>query len=758
MSQKAKKTNDQPHGKGGNSPGKGRFWPVLAVFLLAVLVRGLYLYDSSDNPTFSAPVVDAMTYDQMARQIVADQTFKSKFFWQPIFYPVFLSGVYMLSNSSILCVRILQVLLGSVTCVLVYRLGDRTFGKNGGILAGIICAVYMPLVFFEGELLATGWAAFWAIAAILALLRAKENPTLINCLAFGLVCALTIVTRPAFLPFIATGCIWLIIALIRRRIGTARFILSLGTAAAGFFIIAVPVMLLNRGATGKATILPYSGGINLYIGNNPDYKETITTRPGRPWKELAELPIKHGLSIDDRYGSQQFFFDKTTDYITSEPLSFLKGLCYKTAQFVSPREMPRNIDIYQFRKWSGMLRVGVFKIGRFGFPFGLLLPLALVGGFCWRRKIAAPIWLLVLFYPASVILVFVTSRYRVPIVPVISVLAAGGCLAIWQFIKQHQPKKLAATAAAIAGIAVATGLAGPFYAEQIDLEPELYCGLGDSLEKQGRPAEAIEAYSKAIALRQTYAEAYHGLGNVYVKQGKFKKAVEQYSQSLKYEPGHAETLNNMANALLNLKRLPEAVEKYRQAIEAAPDIADTYINLGLCLKQLNRVDEAVEAYNKALQIDPTSKNIHDKLGAAYFATGQMSKAAEHYYKAVALEPDKASLYYNLGAVYSAQGEYEKAVEYYEKSLELKPNDPETLTNMAYALGILERFPEAAEKYRMALKLIPDDAGLYCQLGICLVRQGKVDEAIEAYEKAIRIDPQHDLAGKSLKYLRRQSGQ
>ena len=46
----------------------------LGVFLLALLVRGIYLADSRDNPTFQTPVVDSQTYDGLARRPGAGPT------------------------------------------------------------------------------------------------------------------------------------------------------------------------------------------------------------------------------------------------------------------------------------------------------------------------------------------------------------------------------------------------------------------------------------------------------------------------------------------------------------------------------------------------------------------------------------------------------------------------------------------------------------------------------------------------------------
>jgi len=695
---------------------KDRLWPVVAVFLLAVLVRGLYLYQSRRNPTFSAPIVDAMTYDQMARKFAGGEGLTSEFFWQPTFYPLFLSAVYWLSNSSIICVKLVQILLGGLTCVLVYLFGNKVFGKPAGVLAGVICALYMPLVFFEGELLATGWAAFWAVATILALLRAREKPTVARGFILGAACALAIATRSVFLPFVGAALAWLIIVWIRRAVGIRRFLLGVVGLAAGFFVIAGPQLFMSRRVIGKATIMSYSGGINFYIGNNPNYKQTITTRPGIAWRKLTELPAEAG--IEDEFETQQFFFDRTTEYITSQPLSFLKGLAYKTAQFINSREMPRNVDIYLFRRWSGLLSLGVWKAGAFGFPFGLLLPLAIAGAFYRRRETSSPIWLFMLLYSASVILVFVTARYRVPIAPVMSVLAAAGCLTVWQFIKERQPKKFAAAVAGCAVISLASTIPGPFYAEQLDFEPELYYCLGDSLDKRDRTAEAIEAYSKAISLRYDYVEAHHNLGLLLVDQGKIEEAITHYNVALKTDPENA----------------------------------GVHDDLGFALFQLGKTQKAIGRYKEAIRINPKSASAHDNLGTAFYKLRRMSEAIRHYSRAVALKADDPVSHNNLGNVFAIQGQPQKAIEHYEKSLNLKPDDVETLTNMANALATMKKFPEATQKYRQALEAAPDDAGIYYNLGICLKEQGRIDEAIEAFNKALVIDPQHIRARQALKHL------
>jgi len=688
----------------------------VAVFLLAVLVRGLYLYDSSDSPTFFAPIVDSLTYDQMARGLLDGRGITREFFWQPMFYPLFLSMVYWLSHSSVIWVKFIQLILGGVTCVLVYRLGQKLFGRPAGMLAGVITAVYVPLVFFEGELLAVGWAAFWSVTLVLVLIKAGEKPSVWSCFVLGLLGALSIITRPVFLPFFAAGCIWLLVVWIRGRIEAKKLVVSVATIAAGFLVVAGPVAISSYQVMGKVMILPYSGSVNLYIGNNPNYKETITIRPGLGWRELVELPGKQGIKDDS--GKQRFFADKTVDYIVNEPASFLKGLVYKTAQFFSSREMPRNVDIYLFRRWSAVLRAGVWKAGRFGFPFGVLLPLAVVGAVYRRRKVPWPIWLLAIFYPASVILVFVTSRYRTPIIPVTSVLAAAGCGAVWKILQGRQWPKLAVAGVIVLGIGLVSTAAGPFYAEQIDYEPELYYWLADSLEQQGRADQAIRAYCKAISSRADYVEAHRSLGLLLVEQ----------------------------------KRLQEAVAHYNTALAVVGEDAGLHEGLGMALSRQGKIKDAIEHYHKAIQIDPEKAGAYSNLGTAFLALNRLDEALKNYSRAIELNPNDSVTHNNIANIFAIQGRLHKAVEHLEISLRIKPGDPETLNNLANALASLGKFQQAAEKYKDALRVAPDDADIYFNLGICLQQQGRIDEAVAAFRKALAIEPGHKEARQGLEKL------
>lgn len=705
----------------GNA-GRSSIWLAVIVFALAAAVRGLYLYDSSDNPTFFTPIVDSLTYDQMAGDLVEGKPMTHEFFWQPLFYPLFVSLVYSLSGSCILCVKILQTILGALTCVLSYRLGEKVFGRAAGVAAGIITALYIPLIFWEGELLAVGWAAFWSVALVWVLIAASDKPSVWRGFVLGLCGILSIITRPVFLAFFAAACVWLVFTWLRRKVRARRLLFGVAGIAVGFLLVAGPVGILSRQVTGRVMILPYSGGVNLYIGNNPNYKQTITIRPGLGWRKLLEMPAKQGIT--NRWEKARFFTDKTIDYVVREPAGFLNGLAYKTTQFFSSREMPRNVDIYLFRKWSVLLQAGVWKASGFGFPFGPMLALAVVGLLYARRNTPPAIWLFAVLYPASVILVFVTSRYRTPVIPVLSVLAAAGCAALWKSLAQGQWRRLAILGLIAAGVGWAATAAGPFYAEQLNYEPELYYGLADSLDKRGHTDEAIEAYSKAVELRAAYVEARH----------------------------------NLALLLVKKQRLPEAMAQYDAALELDPENAGLHEDIGVALFRQGRTQDAIKHYQRAAEIKPDKASVYDNLGTAFLSLKRLDEAQRHYSKAVELDPDDPVSHNNLGNVFAMQRELDKAAEHYERSLAIQPADAEVLNNLANVFAGLGDLEKATEKYEQALRIAPNDAGIYVNLGLCLQRQGQTNRAAEAFRKALSINRKNKRAQQALQELPKTSVQ
>ena len=553
-----------------NRLDRKNLWIAVGIFSLALVVRLLYLYEVSKSPTFLTPIVDSATYDRLARSLAVRNEMEHTFFWQPFFYPFFLSRVYFFSGASIIFAKLVQILLGSALCVLVYRLGHNVFDRRTGILAAVITALYGPLIFFESNLLATGWSSIWSVVLILLFLKAGGKKGLWIYFALGICGGLSIITRPTFLLFLAAAGIWLVLTLRRASMQWAMIAVRKALVLMGALCILAPVALICFHVTGRFGILPESGPINLYVGNNPETSKTIALRPGTDWKNITRLPHRHGAK--DQQQAEQFFMRRFWDYVATQPLHYLKGLAHKTLQFISSRELPRNTDIYTSRKYSLLLSAMTWKLHGFGFPFGILLPLTLLGFI--RPRVPLPIVLFLILYPLAVILVFVAARYRVPVIPVMTILAAAGFWRVIETIKMKRWLRAAAMAAIIAAVAILSSLPGPFVMETYNYEAEMYYCLGFIDRRQGRTEEAIFNLSEALRLNPRYSAAHKTLGHILYNQGKPEEAIEHFKKTLEINPELNSVHYYWGIALLDIGKVDQAIEHMSEALYHAEASGD----------------------------------------------------------------------------------------------------------------------------------------------------------------------------------------
>jgi Tfp pilus assembly protein PilF len=583
------------------------------VFGVALLLRLLHLAQSASGPTFFAPVVDAETYDRLARSFAAGGGFTHEFFWQPPFYPVMLGVIYRVADGSIVVAKLLQAVIGSWTCVLTFRLADDLFERRAGLLAGLLAAGSGPAIYFDGELLATGWAGFWSVALILLFLHAARCRSASASAALGLVGALSVLTRPPFLPVFLAGCLWL--GFVGRRDGGSRRAAPrLALVALGFLALAVPVALLSRAHTGRASLLPTSGGLNLYIGNNPEADRTVAIRPGWDWKELTQLPRHHGIT--ERRDTGPFFARLVLDYARRDPAGFARGLAVKGLQLLCSRELPRNTDVYLDREHSTVLRLLVWKVGGFGFPAGVLLPLAALGIVLGFDRLPAPLRWHLLLYPLSIVLVFVSARYRTPLLPLLAVVAAGGCVALPRALAERRHGRVAAAAGAALLVLVLGTAFGPFPQERANYRAERHYFLGTRALNAGDLESALTHLDLAVTLEPDHSDAHNQLGLAHVGRGDYRAALADFERAVEANPRSATARTNLARVHAATGHPDEALRHFRTALAQDPYGSYTRRQFGLALVGMGRFAEAAELLRPLVAADPTDAAAREALARA----------------------------------------------------------------------------------------------------------------------------------------------
>jgi tetratricopeptide (TPR) repeat protein len=148
----------------------------------------------------------------------------------------------------------------------------------------------------------------------------------------------------------------------------------------------------------------------------------------------------------------------------------------------------------------------------------------------------------------------------------------------------------------------------------------------DAAEKQKRFNSAVDAYKKALQLKQavtndkdpnatkTLAAYYNNLAEAYGKAGKIDDSVATYQQAAQADPtGAGQYYFNMGAVLTNAGQADKAIVAFDKCIAADPTKAEAYYQKGVNLlaKATLQGDKMVaapgtaEAFQKYLELQPT---------------------------------------------------------------------------------------------------------------------------------------------------------
>ena len=106
-------------------------------------------------------------------------------------------------------------------------------------------------------------------------------------------------------------------------------------------------------------------------------------------------------------------------------------------------------------------------------------------------------------------------------------------------------------------------------------------------------------------------------------------ARDAYRRALELEPAHADAHVNLGRLLQETGAIAAALEHYQAALTADPACATAAFNLGVAYEDLGRRREAIAAYGKAIEIDPELRDAHFNLSRIYERSGKRTAALRH---------------------------------------------------------------------------------------------------------------------------------
>ncbi len=537
-------------------------YALAGALLLALVLRALYLFQIHGHPLFSVLTGDPAVYYARALGILSGVTVPDHaFFHSCPFYPFVLAGFARITSSMDI-VRAMQSLVGAASVILIFELGKLTVGRSAGIVAAFLAAIYVPFIFFEGELLEISLVlAFLEGTLILLLLARMRSSRWLSALA-GVLLGLAALGKPNLLLFAPIGAVWLYVTALTKRRRAAIMGIVFFTAAG---VTILPATIHNYRSSGDLIPVSSNGGINLFIGNHPGAPGVFQVPPEMRFdlrlasKEVAERSTGRPLSdgeVSDYWAGQAFRFAK------SYPNAWTRQIGRKFALFWNHFEIPNHYDMNFVKRFAPVLRnpIGTFAVLA---PLGILgLVLASV-----RRKRTGLLIAFAVTFMVSVIPFFVTARYRLAIVPVLLVGAGFAVTEIISMVRKRSWKALVA-----AGILLAL----------------LTAGINVDILEFGN------------------AQMHNTLGAILGSRGDFEAAAAEFELALDENPRDLSARYNAGLALIELGRLDEAAVHLRRAVIAHPRYFEAWNALARASAGMGEREAALEALGSVLEANPSA--------------------------------------------------------------------------------------------------------------------------------------------------------
>jgi hypothetical protein len=394
----------------------GRALVVLFAVALALRVAYLLLEPSC------APTGDEPSWIEIGRRIgrpaVAFSPLRSDLIFYPPVYPYFVGAIFR-AFSTMRAVLWAQVVLGALLVPVVGRVGSLAFGRRVGVLAAAATAVYPELLWYP--------AHYWSETVYLLLLWGAVERTLVAdarassriAVAAGFLWGLATLTRELSLYLVPIVAVWMLRprgkgAQLRPR--TFRELTPFAGRAAVLVLATVLTVApwTIRNAIAYRAFIPVStmGGLNLWQGNTTlthlEIYELLATKGGpveqdRFCRRMARETIaaRQPAWIFEKLGEQMPEFWKAG----SEVLDHLVG---REACGPLPRAMLVPLELVLVLPY--LVALGLFLVG-------------LV-----RLRPSGAAWLLLLLlaaYDAAHVVAYATTRFRLPVLPVVFMVAAA---------------------------------------------------------------------------------------------------------------------------------------------------------------------------------------------------------------------------------------------------------------------------------------------------------------------------------------------
>jgi len=580
-----------------------KLWPLI-IFTIALAVRFIFLSQFQNNPFFQTDVkgVDPSLYHEWAKELSQGFWPGYKLLYGHPFYPYVVSFFYRFWAVDSYSVIVMQFIMGSLSCVLLYFIAKKIFSQPVAIISSCIAALYSPFIFYEGLMVPSALAIFLNLGALLMLLNILEGLNTRRTFLAGLLLGCSLITNSGIAPFIVFSIFWAAFVLKNTKKTAFKHVACI---LIGVMLPLIFMSFKHFSAEGNFDSFGAHGGINFYVGNNPKANGTFIA-------PLGFTPSAEGLSEDSaKYaqmksgarltagGVSKFWYDEALLYIKLHPAQWLKLEMRKLILFWNNIELSDVADFYFVKNGSPIFRFNPLC-------FSAIAALGFLGMILAFRDLRKTFLLYAgtASFMISCLLFFVNSRYRLSAVPYLVIFSGFAVWSVFQKLRLNDFKRLFVYSV----VTVFFFILSNTKITSADTCTPMY-NLAVIYEKRGLYDKAIEISDKLLKENWNIPAVHFNLGVCFYQKGSPDKAIAEFKEVLRFNPVDRDSHFNLGMIYYQKNDYNTAFNEFNSSLRGSDEDMAAYYWIGEIYRQKGDFNKAIEAYKEALKLNPEAAQV-----------------------------------------------------------------------------------------------------------------------------------------------------
>jgi tetratricopeptide (TPR) repeat protein len=247
--------------------------------------------------------------------------------------------------------------------------------------------------------------------------------------------------------------------------------------------------------------------------------------------------------------------------------------------------------------------------------------------------------------------------------------------------------------------------------------------------------QAGDAFESIVKDAPQFAEAYSNLGLVREEQGRHADAIASFQKALQLKP-----LLRGANLFLGIaefrfNQLDAAILALRKETAAYPVDANAWMWLGVVELEKGQGQNGADALDKAAELAPKNVDILYHRGRAHLFVSN-----ESYARMFQADPKSWRVRQLLAEANASAERHMDAIAEYEGAIKLAPNEPRLHEELGTQYRLAGKLPEAEQAYLKELEIDPENITAQYKLGVIAIERGDPARGKSLIVGALRVKP------------------